>query len=379
MTTSDRNLYVHIFDWISTGLSFVGCLFIIIHYFWIPQLRKSLSKYVIYPTFCLLASIIVTIPSYFEIPFIYISHSSALCFIQQSVIQFSIFANFLWSIIISVNLLYLCFRPYKNLKKYEIIYHIFCWGLSILVTIITRIPLLGYEIFSECGPGGIPSTFKFYTDTIVIFLFIIFNILVLLILIKHMIKGNLVDSEKKTTLLFNNEKRITAKKIVWRLLLYPIILCICYIPTIIYTIVQYRQLKDPNLHILSSRNLSLLSSVARGIFHLQGFFNALVYMKSSKLRYQYKKFKLFRFIFWRNEINPNDSSIHEDSNSQNNDYDNDTPNNNNNNNNSTPPNSILNNNSSTPNYKMIKSASYNNFQKNSYQLSSSLTPFPSGI
>eukprot|EP01133_Synstelium_polycarpum_P003792 gene3792-4373_t len=133
---------------------------------------------------------------------------------------------------------------------------------------------------------------------------LLFNLIVEIIALQQIISGPLVPYESTKSLLFTNEKKIMTKKIVWRLILYPGILSLCYGMLLALHIYEFTELKVANNNDdppPSFRNIQLPLQIARGIFVLQGFFNALVYLRSSKLRGQYRRYAFFRKIFWRGD------------------------------------------------------------------------------
>ncbi|KAM9993105.1 hypothetical protein ACTFIZ_011076 [Dictyostelium cf. discoideum] len=329
------SLSSYVLNLVGSILCLIGCLFIIGHFFWIPLLRTSLSRIIIYPTFILLLYDMVSFPSFIsKTADLYIERSTIICNFQEAIIQYLILSNFIWSICISVNLLYLCFSPNKNLKKNELLYHLCSWGIPLIVVVITKIPNMISDNGNQCRFKS-PNYIKFYLETILFIAFMLFNFIVAFITIKHIISGNLRESETTTTsVLFVNEKKITTKKIVWRLLLYPSILSICYIMTLVLSIYQfstesysssgagsaYANANNSNNNNNNSINnnkrndkstdgannsnnsyIEILLYISKAIFLLQGFFNALVYLRSSKLRDRYKKITIFRKIFWRDE------------------------------------------------------------------------------
>ncbi|KAM9991020.1 hypothetical protein ACTFIY_007072 [Dictyostelium cf. discoideum] len=322
------SLSSYVLNLVGSILCLIGCLFIIGHFFWIPLLRTSLSRIIIYPTFILLLYDMVSFPSFIsKTADLYIERSTIICNFQEAIIQYLILSNFIWSVCISVNLLYLCFSPNKNLKKNELLYHLCSWGIPLIVVVITKIPNMISDNGNQCRFKS-PNYIKFYLETILFIAFMLFNFIVAFITIKHIISGNLRESETTTTsVLFVNEKKITTKKIVWRLLLYPSILSICYIMTLVLSIYQFstesynssgggsayansisnNKRNDKNTESGNSNNnnnnsyIEILLYISKAIFLLQGFFNALVYLRSSKLRDRYKKITIFRKIFWRDE------------------------------------------------------------------------------
>ncbi|KAN0025747.1 hypothetical protein ACTFIU_005410 [Dictyostelium citrinum] len=320
------SLSSYVLNLVGSILCLIGCLFIIGHFFWIPLLRTSLSRIIIYPTFILLLYDMVSFPSFIsKTADLYIERSTILCNFQEAIIQYLILSNFIWSVCISVNLLYLCFSPNKNLKKNELLYHLCSWGIPLIVVVITKIPNMISDNGNQCRFKS-PNYIKFYLETILFIVFMLFNFIVAFITIKHIISGNLRESETTTTsVLFVNEKKITTKKIVWRLLLYPSILSICYIMTLVLSIYQFStetyddggggannninndkrndKHNDKDTEGVNSNNsyIEVLLYISKAIFLLQGFFNALVYLRSSKLRDRYKKITIFRKIFWRDE------------------------------------------------------------------------------
>ncbi|EGC31999.1 hypothetical protein DICPUDRAFT_82126 [Dictyostelium purpureum] len=289
-------LYSYVLNWIGSIACFVGCLFIIAHFCWIPLLRTSLSKIIIFPTFVLLLYDLISFPSFISKNIsLYINRSTILCNLEESILQFLIVSNFMWSVCISVNLLYLCFNSNKNLKKKELLYHLVSWGIPLLVVVISKIPNMISDNGNQCRYKS-PNYIKFYLENTIFIAIITFNFIVAFITIKHIISGNLRESETNTTsVLFINEKKITTKKIVWRLLLYPSILSICYLMTLVLTIYQFT-VSSKDLAV--QNRLNALLYTAKGVFLLQGFFNALVYLRSSKLRDRYKRIYIFKRICW---------------------------------------------------------------------------------
>ncbi|KAF2075672.1 hypothetical protein CYY_003045 [Polysphondylium violaceum] len=211
--------------------------------------------------------------------------STGLCYVQSSLTQYFLLANFIWMVAISINLLFLCFYPNKNLKKNEILYHVAAWGIPLIIVVLTKIPNISNDDGNQCRYRT-ANVIKFYVENIVIALFMIFNFIATIVTLKHIMYGSLRESETTTSsLLFNNEKKLVTKKIVWRLLLYPIILSICYILTLILDIYQFYEF---NQGIRSDSELEMLLNFAKAILLFQGFFNGLVYLRSSKLRDTYK-------------------------------------------------------------------------------------------
>ncbi|KAN0040240.1 hypothetical protein ACTA71_012130 [Dictyostelium dimigraforme] len=300
------SLSSYVLNLVGSALCLIGCLFIIGHFFWIPLLRTSLSRIIIFPTFILLFYDMISFPSFISKTVdLYIERSTILCNFQEAIIQYLILSNFIWSVCISIN-----------------------WGIPLIVVVVTKIPNMISDNGDQCRFKS-PNYIKFYLETILFIAFMLFNFIVAFITIKHIVSGNLRESETTTTsVLFVNEKKITTKKIVWRLLLYPSILSICYLMTLVLSIYQFStETNDSgylnNSNINSNKNTSkilnkdkdtttgsnnnnsnyieILLCIAKSIFLLQGFFNALIYLRSSKLRDRYKKVTIFRKIFWRDE------------------------------------------------------------------------------
>ncbi|GAM19060.1 hypothetical protein SAMD00019534_022350, partial [Acytostelium subglobosum LB1] len=285
-----------LFDLICFILSITGCLFILIHFCWIRLLRTSLSRLVIFPTLCILIGDLVMFPTFISKETnIYFLRTPALCFTQAAIIQFTVVANFFWSMCISITLIFLVFSPSRDYKKNDVLYHIGCWGISFLIIILTRTHL--GDDGDRCRYRNMDDIVRFIINTFLCGSILLFNLVVFGITMKHTVNGNLVAYESTQSLIFTNEKNIATKRVVWRLVFYPIVLVLCSTMVIVldvyeFTIINIDHSKPSFVYLLD------LYRYARGIYLLQGFFYAIIYGRSSKLRNQYKRYAFFRRIFW---------------------------------------------------------------------------------
>ncbi|EGG25070.1 G-protein-coupled receptor family protein [Cavenderia fasciculata] len=271
--TSDNVLTAKIFELVCYILSIIGCIFIIFHFFWITLLRNSYSRIIIYPTFSILLFNFVTFPLFLspEVVGLYIIRNTYLCFAQAALTQLSIVSNFLWSVAISINLLFLCFYPAKDIKKNDKLFHVFIWGISILIIILTRTHL--GDDGNECRYVNQNDEVKFIIDALFFGSIMLFNLVVQMVTLKQAYNGTLRPYYETKSLMNNDEKRNTTKKIVWRLMFYPGVLSICYMMLLVLHIFIFTRYKISEEHYRTppppDYGVEVLTIIARGLFVLQ--------------------------------------------------------------------------------------------------------------
>lgn len=235
-------------------LSFIGCLFILIVYAMAAEIRVYAFKLVAYLAFCdLIKSAAIILPGYNE------DLMSATCKVQGFLLTSFSLSNLVWILGISFSLFKVIVHKHENIE----IYHKKWLVLAFIVSpTLSSLPFIfgGYgEEYSWCTLKTLGSgeKWKIAIDFVPKWGSIILIVFCYLKLYFHI---------KKNSELF--EDAATRKLFLKRMIVYPIIILIAFIPIAVLRTLQI---------FYGECGFFALATIAYGCFGIYGFLNALAY------------------------------------------------------------------------------------------------------
>jgi len=250
-------------------LSFAGELFIIGCYFFVPDLRTFPMKLIVSMIFSCLLYTISDVLSYFSVT------SDCLCHVEGYLREFARISLVLWIVTIT-------WLSYLQIKKYRPKLHDVYPYLLIGNILLASFPS-NLTAYSELQDGSNSIHFGHATNFCAILpietnIYLVDIPLWTLILITWCYTFKIL---KKVRLMLDG---FSSASDYSSILLYPIILVVCWLPSTLDRVAYFMNDKKPVyslvlLHIIATR--------------IQGFVNALVYGRNEwhKIKYCYKKWK----------------------------------------------------------------------------------------
>lgn len=252
--TSEEKELLYILNSVASGISIVGCAFIIIVYFKYKQLQIFHFRLVLYLSIIdLLHSVAFLLPTYSG------DNNDAVCKLQGTSLTFLTLSSVLWTAMIA-------FTLYRGVVKQRAPEDYEYWFLGIALSVpaaATGLPFITHSYGPAEGwcwiegdsVGNIWRLSLFYGP---LWIVIVFNVWAYFRVIRS-INSQFVNIE---------EEYRAKKQIVNRLRAYPIILVICFTPVTINRFYEFLSPDNPNY---------TLTTVSGILTCLNGFANALVY------------------------------------------------------------------------------------------------------
>lgn len=257
--------------------SIAGSSFIIINTLCFKALRKSNSSRLV--MFFSVCSFIHSLVIFFStLPDLSIALTyEAVCLIQAILLQYFFIAYLLWTSCVSVSLIVVCYFKKNDIRRVERYYHFVCWCVPVIFCVLARTHFGLDKVWCWiAAPDDLFVLLVIIAPTIIIILFNLIAFFFILVRVQKRYSTNLED----TSLIYLMSRQELAKKLVPRLSLYPVILCLC---TVTGVYIQTRRYID------TSYEPSFLTQLFYQISLAQGFFNAIVYLFSSKLKHEYRR------------------------------------------------------------------------------------------
>lgn len=204
---------------------------------------------------------------------------SVVCHIQAFLINFSILSSILFTAVILHFLHWTIVLQNKPSMKLEIFYLAFAWALPFALSFI---PIITDSYNNASGwcwikSNEITSTVLQLVEGFAVALFVLIYNTITLIKINKKLKSELAENEKEDRL---------RKKLMKRMIYYPLVLLICVTPAGIYRIFENVKLG----------NSTVLAIIAADSQCLLGFGNVIVYGFTENLKKKVKlKFKLIDY------------------------------------------------------------------------------------
>lgn len=273
---------VYIGDVIGSGLSLAGCSFIIVTYLLFPDIRGYPFKMILILTlFDFLNCIGFILPTYSS------SGQSALCHIQAFLLNISTIAGIIWTSIIAYSMYSIFSKENSNIKKRFKGQILFVVVFSLTVGIIPEFTQAYGRTAGWCWIQFNDGEYNLHFFERLGMLFIPLCIAVffnLYFYVKLVEKLKIIPDEVITV-----KEKMRFRK---RILMYPWILVICYLPYGVKQVLEMTDLKQD--YMLS---LTGISGVMRA---LHGLFNAIIYGFTPEVKNQVRKSFRSMWIIKRN-------------------------------------------------------------------------------
>jgi len=254
---------------ISSTLSFFGCFFVIVSYVIFKQFGYFHMRLIFYLILSdLVTSIVATINTYTRAQ---ATTTKLFCDSTAGILQFSLFSSLMWTGCIGHTLDQVIRKKNFSVEKYEILYHILCWGPSlgtvIYLWLTNRFGDAGLWCWINPEKSGLYRFAFFYGPLGIIF---IYNGVVYCL-----VSWILNTENKKISRVIEEKKEHTIQTTFrWFLLAF----FFCWLPAVANRIQNSLQ---------PDRPLFWLYCLHGSFTPLQGFFDALIYGFNDELRRNY--------------------------------------------------------------------------------------------
>ena len=236
--------------YVSCSLSIVGDIFITMAILSFKDLRTFNYRMILYLT---LTDVIAAM-AYMLTPLSKTSHS--LCILQAYLINFSSLSSLLWTSCIMIALYRLIILEKFNEKYLELIFCAFSWAVPLVASVIS------------ISDYGITDNWCWIDDSHIFMIILQFYVPLLAVVVFNIFLCVVIWKELRKHTGSVAELHVIKRKVFKRMMLYPLVLLICFIPAAIHRFSHDLLIND------NSGPIDMTSMLGSCLY---GFFNSIVY------------------------------------------------------------------------------------------------------
>mmetsp|Transcript_22616 Transcript_22616/g.40711 ORF Transcript_22616/g.40711 Transcript_22616/m.40711 type:complete len:297 (-) Transcript_22616:58-948(-) len=247
------------------SLSIVSCLFVVILYFWLEDLRQFTFRLVAYlATADILKGIGMLLPP----------DDATMCMIQAIINVYFEFCSFLWVAVISYVMLNVIVHRDIDIQRKETKFLLFCSLLPLFASVLPAILgnygyAEGWCFIADSGGGFVEGT----VTRVIVFYLPLYIVLIYCGYIYHQVHKEIAEHTRVTST--HDTSFSERRSILYKLYLYPVVLFFSYALVTVYRIYNFSTDGAQNFP---------LAFVSAFFMSMNGLLNALVYGLTKNVR-----------------------------------------------------------------------------------------------